>query len=161
MIVAKLKTVSDPADSPSGRSRLAVAVLALALATACGSSSVPAPRAIALDKDVCVKCREVIHTLDAAAQVVHVDGTTRVYDDVGCLATDQAALRGGGQFYVQFAGGKGWMRVEDVHFALQADRTSPRGYNYFVYTEEDARRVDVDHWARGWGDIVTALNHQK
>ena len=147
--------------SRPGRVRLSAVVLAAALAAACSTSSVPAPRAIALDKDVCVKCGEVIHTLNAAAQVVHVDGTTRVYDDIGCLATDQAALSGGGQFYVQFAGGKGWMRVEDVHFALQTDRVSPRGFNYFAYTEEEARRVDIDHWARGWGDIVAVLNRQK
>jgi copper chaperone NosL len=140
----------------------ALALLAATvLAAACGSASVPAPRAIAVGKDVCVKCRQVIASTDAAAEVVLVDGTYRVYDDLGCLATDAAALRGGGQFYVQFAGGKGWMRVEDVHFAHQPDRPSPRGFNYFAYTEDDARRLDVDHWARGWDDVVAELSRTK
>jgi hypothetical protein len=130
------------------------------LMTACWSSSVPAPAAIALDTDTCVACRQVIRSLDAAAQVVHTDGTIRIYDDIGCLATDAAALRGGGQFYVQFAGGKGWVRAEEAHFARQNDRQSPRGFNYFAYTEDDARRHDVDHWARGWDDIVDELNRR-
>ncbi len=135
--------------------------MTMLLMAACWSSSVPAPEAIALGQDTCVACRQVIRSLDAAAQVVHVDGTTRVYDDIGCLATDAAALGGGGQFYVQFAGGKGWVRVEEAHFARQPDRQSPRGFNYFAYTEDDARRLDLDHWARGWDDIVAELSRRQ
>jgi hypothetical protein len=138
--------------------------LVLAMATAfvaCDTTAVPGPRAIVLGTDTCVRCHQVIRTLDAAAEVVHVDGTIQVYDDLGCLATDKAAQQSGGQFYVQFAGGKGWMRVEDVHFARQPERASPHGYNIFAYTEDDARRFDVDHWARGWGDVVTGLASAK
>ncbi len=110
---------------PSARFRTGLpalwAVLLLALVcSACGPSEVPAPRAVALGRDTCALCRQTITSLDAAAQAVFSDGTTRVYDDLGCLATDRATLRRGGQLYVQFAGGKGWARVEDV--APQRDR---------------------------------------
>jgi hypothetical protein len=142
-----------------GRLQPALWTILLALAfTSCGAPEVPAPRAIALGKDTCALCRQTITTLDAAAQVVFADGTTRVYDDLGCLATDRATLRRGGQLYVQFAGGKGWARVEDVHFASPKDHPSPRGFNYFAYTQDDASRIDPKGWARGWGDLVDELN---
>ena len=157
-----LNDAGTPSGPAWGRRIGRGVVLGVAILTAaCWSSSVPAPAVIALGTDTCVACRQVIRSLDTAAQVVHTDGTTRLYDDIGCLATDATAMRGGGQFYVQFAGGKGWVRVEEAHFARQTDRQSPRGFNVFAYTEEDARRLDVDHWARGWDDIVTELNRRK
>ncbi len=140
--------------------RLALAVLLAVLVSACGAS-VPAPVPIRLGQDVCVRCRQTIGSLDAAAEVAYIDGSARLYDDLGCLATDRDALRGGGQFYVQFAGGKGWARVEDVHFASPKDRTSPKGYNYFAYTEDEARRIDAAGWARGWQDLVEELSRTK
>lgn len=136
-------------------------LLSLTALCACGPSVVPAPREIALGRDACVQCRQTIGTLDDAAQAVFADGTSRVYDDLGCLATDRATLRRGGQLYVQFAGGKGWARVEDVHFASPKDRQSPRHYNYFAYTQDEAQRIDADGWARGWGDLVAELNRGK
>ena len=138
----------------------AVAAVLGWLAAACGSN-VPAPRPIRLGEDVCAKCGHTIQTLDAAAQVVYTDGRVRVYDDLGCLATDAASLAGDGQFYVQFAGGKGWARVDDVHFASPKDLTSPQGYNYFAYTQDAASRIDPAGWARGWGDLVAELNRQR
>ncbi len=138
----------------------ACAVLAGVLA-GCGVSSVPAPRALVLGTDTCAHCGHAIETLEAAAQIVYTDGTTRVYDDLGCLATDGPALRGGGQFYVQLSGNRGWMRVEDVHFASPADRRSPRGYNYFAYQQDEAANIDPHGWARGWADLVAELNRPK
>ncbi len=140
------------------RAGILVAV-ACAVAGSCGGTpDVPAPRAIVLGTDTCARCRHTITTLDAAAQAVFADGSTRVYDDLGCLATDRPTLRRGGQLYVQFAGGKGWARVEDVHFASPKDHPSPRGFNYFAYTQDEASRIDAKGWARGWGDLVDELN---
>lgn len=142
------------------RALLALTVLVWPLAR-CESSSVPAPRAIELGREACARCGHTIESLEAAAQIVHTDGTTRVYDDLGCLATDGAALRGGGQFYVQLSGQRGWMRVEDVHFASPKDRQSPRGYNYFAYQQDEAAGIDPNGWARGWADLVAELNRPK
>ena len=138
----------------------AIALCVAALVTGC-DSTVPAPRTIVLGQDVCAKCRNVIRSLEAAAEVVYNDGTTRVYDDLGCLATDGQALAGGGQFYVQLSGNRGWMRVEDVHFASPKDKTSPQGYNYFAYQQDEAYAIDPNHWAGGWGDLVAELNRKK
>jgi hypothetical protein len=137
------------------------AVVALGLlATAC-SQSVPSPQPIELGRSTCAKCRQVISSLDAAAQVAYADGTARLYDDLGCMATDPAARGGSGELYVQMAGGKGWARVEDVTFASPAGAMSPRGYNYFAFPEEESRRLAPDHWARGWNDLVTELSRKQ
>ena len=134
-----------------------LAVVALALvAPACGQS-VPSPQPIELGRSACAKCRSLIGSLDAAAQAANPDGSARLYDDLGCMATDPAALRGAAQLYVQMAGGKGWARVEDVTFASPPGTKTPQGYNYLAYPEEESRRLAPDHWARGWHDLVSEL----
>jgi len=124
--------------------------------TAC-SPSVPSPRAVQLGQSTCAKCRNVVSSLDAAAQAVCTDGTARIYDDIGCMATDPEALRGAARLYVQLAGGKGWARVEDITFASPPDAKTPQGYNCLAYPEEESRRLAPDHWARGWNDLVAEL----
>jgi hypothetical protein len=135
--------------------RVCAAALAV-VAAACGQS-VPSPHAVELGRSTCAKCRNVITSLDAAAQAASSDGTARLYDDLGCMATDPVALRGAAQLYVQMAGGKGWARVEDVTFASPPGAKTPQGYNYLAYPEEESRRLAPDHWARGWNDLVTEL----
>jgi hypothetical protein len=138
------------------RARLvAIGVLAAVL-TAC-AQSVPSPQAVQIGRSTCAKCRSVVSSLDAAAQAVYSDGTARIYDDIGCMATDPDALRGTAQLYVQLAGGKGWARVEDITFASPPGTKTPQGYNYLAYTEEESRRLAPDHWARGWNDLVAEL----
>jgi hypothetical protein len=134
---------------------LAIGLLAVAFA-AC-SQSVPSPLAVQLGRSTCAKCKQVVSGLDAAAQAVYTDGTVRIYDDIGCMATDPEALRGTAQLYVQLAGGKGWARVEDITFASPPDTKTPQGYNYLAYPEEESRRLAPDHWARGWNDLVAEL----
>jgi hypothetical protein len=142
------------------RARLLV-IGALVLASAACGQSVPGPHAIDLGRSTCATCRHVISSLDAAAQIAYPDGTARLYDDIGCMATDPAARAGSGERYVQMAGGKGWVRAEDVTFASPPGATSPRGYNYFAYPEEESRRLAPDHWARGWQDLVTELSRKR
>jgi hypothetical protein len=134
---------------------LAAAALALA-ASGCGQS-VPGPHPIELGRSTCARCGHVIASLDAAGQAAYPDGTARLYDDLGCMATDPEALRGAAELYVQMAGGKGWARVEDVTFASPPGLKSPQGYNYFAFSEEESRRLAPDHWARGWRDLVSEL----
>jgi hypothetical protein len=137
------------------------AVVALALACAGCGQSVPGPHAIELGRSTCARCKSVIASLDAAAQIAYPDGTARLYDDIGCMATDPPALRGAGELYVQMAGGRGWARAEDVTFASPPGSKSPQGYNYFAFSEEESRRLAPDHWARGWHDLVTQLGRKR
>ncbi len=138
------------------RTRLLGAALLWMTLSAC-TQSVPSPRAVELGKATCAKCGHVVSSLDAAAQAVFTDGTVRVYDDLGCMATDPEALHGLAQLYVQLAGGKGWVRVEDITFASPPGARTPQGFNYLAYPEEESRQLAPDHWARGWGDLVMEL----
>lgn len=140
---------------------MAVAWAIAALLAAACSSTVPAPKAIPLGKAACAKCHHVIVSLEAAAEAVYGDGTVRYYDDLGCMATDPVAQKGDAQLYVQLAGGKGWVRVEDINFALSPGAKTARGYNYLAYPEDEARRADSASWARGWNDIVADLARKK
>jgi len=134
---------------------LAIGLLG-AIVAAC-SQSVPSPKDVQLGRSTCAKCTQVVAGLDAAAEAVYTDGTVRIYDDIGCMATDAEALRGTAQLYVQLAGGKGWVRVEDITFASPPDAKTPQGYNYLAYPEDESRRLAPDHWARGWNDLVSEL----
>jgi hypothetical protein len=138
------------------RRAMAAAVLSVLALAAC-EQSVPAPKAVQLGRATCAKCRNVVSSLDAAAQAVYPDGTTRTYDDLGCMATDPEALRGAAQLYVQLAGGRGWVRVEDITFASPPGTKTPQGFNYLAYPEEESRQLAPDHWARGWRDLVSEL----
>ena len=75
------------------------AVVTLALVAAGCGQSVPGPRSVDLGRSTCARCGHLISTLDAAAQVAYPDGTARLYNDLGCMATDQVALRGRGELY--------------------------------------------------------------
>jgi hypothetical protein len=138
-----------------------VALIALGLVASACAQSVPSPHTVELGRATCAKCRHVIASLDAAAQAAGTDGTVRVYDDLGCMATDPVALRGSAQLYVQMAGGKGWARVEDVTFASPPGTKTPQGFNYLAFPEEESRRLAPDHWARGWNDLVTELARRR
>lgn len=140
---------------PLRRGLIVMGVLGVAL-TAC-SQSVPAPQAVQIGRSICARCGNVVSSLESAAQAAYTDGTVRIYDDIGCMATDPEALRGAAQLYVQLAGGKGWARVEDIMFASPPGAKTPQGYNYLAYPEEESRRLAPDHWARGWNDLVTEL----
>ncbi len=126
------------------------------VASAC-SDAVPSPVPIPLGQTACVRCRQVILSLDAAAEAIYPDAPPRFYDDLGCLATDPVANRPGAQFYVQQAGGRGWVRVEDITFASPPGAQTPRGFNYLAYPEEESRNLAPDHWARGWEDLRREL----
>lgn len=137
--------------------RAFVGALGTALAGAMCGGSVPAPLGVSLGHTKCAKCGRALYTLEGAAQAVYRDGTVRHYDDLGCMATDPEALRGQARLYVQMAGARGWARVEDVHFAAASGTQTARDYGYLAYSEEEARRLAPDHWARGWSDLVREL----
>jgi hypothetical protein len=137
-----------------------VAALVALTAAAC-TQSVPSPHPVELGKVTCAKCGQLVSSLDAAAQAVYTDGSVRIYDDLGCMATDPKALHGLAQLYVQLAGGRGWVRVEDITFASPPGTRTPQGYNYLAYPEEESRQLAPDHWARGWDDLVIELARRR
>jgi hypothetical protein len=137
--------------------RAFVGAMGMALAGAMCGGRVPAPQGVALGHATCAKCGNILFTLEGSAEAVYPDFSVRYYDDLGCMATDPVALRGQAQLYVQMAGSKGWVRVEDITFAKPGTVQTARGYGYLPFPEEESRRVAPDHWARGWNDLVKEL----
>jgi hypothetical protein len=137
--------------------RSVVTLFALAGASAMCGRGMPTPQAPSLGHSTCAKCTGIIFAIEGTGQAVYPDGSVRFYDDVGCMATHQEALNGGAQLYVQLAGGKGWVRVEDITFAKPSNFQTARNFNYLPYPEEEARQIAPDHWARGWNDLVAEL----
>ena len=86
-------------------------------------------------------------------------------DGAAVFVSEQAqrspCVKGQAQLYVQMAGAKGWVRVEDITFASGPGALTARGYGYLPYPEEEARRLSPDHWARGWHDLVRELAAKK
>ena len=141
--------------------RAFVGAVGLALAGSMCGGRVPAPQGVSLGHSKCARCGGILYSLEGAGQAVYQDGTVRYYDDLGCMATDPEALKGQAQLYVQMAGAKGWVRVEDITFASGAGALTARGYGYLAYPEEESRRLAPDHWARGWSDLVKELANRK
>jgi hypothetical protein len=137
--------------------REVLTMLALAAASARCGRNVPAPQSPSLGHSTCAKCNGIIFNSEGTGEAVYPDGSVRFYDDLGCMATHPDALRGTAQLYVQMAGGKGWVRVEDITFAKPPNTQTARGYNYLPYSEEEARQIAPDKWARGWTDLVNEL----
>ena len=129
-----------------------------AFLTACGAS-VPAPEQVPSDAK-CARCGMPITKLAFAAEAVYSNASPRFYDDIGCLAADSLARKSGGQFYGQLAGGRGWVRVEDVAYASPAGIQSPMGFNVAAYPEEEARAADRAGRARSWDELVYDIERQ-
>ncbi len=109
---------------------------------------------------MCARCGMPIAKLEFAAEAAYPAGPPRFYDDIGCLVLDSAGQAGGGQFYVQLAGGKGWVRVEDIAYASPATAQSPMGFNFVALPEEEARAADRDGRARSWDELVYDVERQ-
>ena len=127
--------------------------------TACSNASVPSPEQVPAGAK-CARCGMPIARLEFAAQTVFPNASPRFYDDIGCLVMDSLARKPGGRFYAQLAGGRGWVRVEDVAYASPAGLQSPMGFNFVAYPEEEARAVDRGGRARSWDELVYDVERQ-
>jgi hypothetical protein len=82
----------DPLESPMDRSimnRRAILLAAAALVAAATGlflwQRVPPPAAVAYGKDTCGYCLMILSEPGFAAAAREADGTTRLFDDIGCL----------------------------------------------------------------------------
>jgi hypothetical protein len=89
----------------------------------------------------------LVSTLDHAAQAVYRDADARVYDDVGCLATDAGARSGEHRFFVHTRAG-GWTDVEEARFVREPFVRTPMNYGIVALTGAEAA-------ARPAGDVLT------
>jgi hypothetical protein len=116
------------------------------------------PEAVAVDQVACARCGMLVSSLDRAAQAVYADADTRVYDDVGCLATDRESRTGTYRFYVHTRDGR-WTEVGMARFVHDAGVSTPMSYGIVALTEAEAARQQVA--ALTWTEIVARLGEER
>src|SRR5262245_33562496 len=88
-------------------------VLALALVIVLGGTGCAAradgPPEIALDRDACSHCGMLISEARHAAAARAADGSTRVFDDIGCLRNALGGATAGQRVWVHDASDGSWM----------------------------------------------------
>lgn len=115
------------------------------------------PEPIVLDQVACARCGMLISRLDHAAQAVYTDAETRMYDDIGCLATDEAARTGQYRFYVHTSDGR-WADVTAARFVRGSGARTPMGYDIVARAAVGAAgRPEAP--ALTWAELLEALEH--
>jgi hypothetical protein len=129
------------------------------LSTGCAGTRGPEP--LPLDRVNCARCGMLISSAANAAEALVPGGETHFYDDVGCLATDPAAMKAGALRFVQVAGGAGWASTDVAWFASSATASTPMGYGFLAFsTESAARAADRDGRPRRWTEVVQAAGER-
>jgi hypothetical protein len=103
----------------------------------------------------------LISTASGAAQIVSSGEETRFYDDVGCLAADWDAHRGGARAFVRAADGS-WSDVQDAVFGQPADERTAMGSGIVAFAAADeARAADRAGRALTFSDVVQMSGAKK
>jgi hypothetical protein len=90
-----------------------------------------------------------------AAQSQTSGQTTKFFDDVGCLATDEDATKEGVRRYVRAS--DQWVPAEEAWFARSATAKTPMDYGILAFTDQaEARAADRDGQLHRWPAIVIA-----
>jgi copper chaperone NosL len=100
----------------------------------------------------------LVSSLDHAAQAVYADAEARVYDDVGCLATDADSRNGTYRFYVHTRDGR-WTEVGKARFVHDNEVSTPMSYGLVALTDAEAARQRVP--VRTWNEIVAELEEER
>lgn len=132
--------------------------VATALLLGCGAA-VDAPPQITYGLEECSFCRMIISEKAYAAAVVSSDGTTRKFDDLGCLmAARQQWNRAGARIWVHDADSGEWLDAADAYYVRQDAATTPMGSGLVALaTRAQARRRLGDHESiYDWQELVSS-----
>ena len=142
------------------RLHVLTALSAVWLLASCGATP-PGPEPIPLDRVNCARCGMLISSDANAAQSQAHGRSTRFFDDIGCLATDEDARAPDANRYVRLVSGA-WATTESAWFARAASAHTPMDYGIVAFaTEEEARRADRDGQVYRWPAIVSVATSQK
>jgi len=101
----------------------------------------------------------LVSRLDHAAQAVYIDAETRVYDDIGCLATDESAQTGQYRFYVHTSDGT-WADVATARFVRGGGARTPMGYDIVaIGAASAANRAGTPTLT--WAELIDELEHER
>ena len=130
------------------RIALPVAWLVALLATTGCAAHADGPPAIVLDRDACSHCGMLISEAQHAAASRAADGTTRVFDDIGCLRSAGGATDGR-RVWVHDASDGSWMDGGEATFVVSPDiRTPMAGGTLAFRSAADAERAAAKYRGR-------------
>jgi hypothetical protein len=75
-----------------------------------------------------------------AAQVVLPGEDPRFYDDLGCMASDDALEIAGAQAFVQIGEPPGWTRADEAFYAQPVGLQTPMGYGFQGFARVESAR---------------------
>jgi len=133
--------------------RLTQTALGLALFVAIAGAGCAAhadgPPEIVLDRDACSRCGMLISEARHAAALRAPDGSTRLFDDIGCLRTAVGGASDGLRVWVHDASDGSWLDGREATFVLTADVSTPMAGGVLAYRRTaDAERAAAQHHGR-------------
>lgn len=122
--------------------------LALVVSAAGCTAQADGPPEIVLDRDACSHCRMLISEARYAAAFRAADGSTRVFDDIGCLK-NAAGSTEGPRIWVHDASDDAWMDAGDATFVVSPDIRTPMAGGVLAFRRAaDAERAAQQYHGR-------------
>lgn len=132
-----------------------VSLLLLTLVS-CGQEVSYEPREINPDIDVCEVCNmSIVHT-DFATQLVEKDGTTHIYDDIGCMFE---FLQGEGKDieiaakYVRDMETLEWVPLEEAYYVYDQSFWTPMAFGVLSFATKERAEHFIEE--QGKGELMT------
>jgi nitrous oxide reductase accessory protein NosL len=99
----------------------------------------------------------LISTEKGAAEIVPLDGETRFYDDIACLASDWRSHGAPAHAFVRAAGGA-WIDAGSAAFARPSDVRTAMGSGLVAFsTAADARAASGQDAVLSFDDVVRGM----
>jgi nitrous oxide reductase accessory protein NosL len=127
-----------------------------AIAIGC-AARVPSPEPLPLDRVECAHCGMLISSERGSGEVVSVDGDTRFYDDIACLAADWAAhaqAARGARAFVRVPGGA-WAEATAAAYARPGSARTAMGSGLAAFASAgDAQAADESGRALTFDEVL-------
>src|SRR5262245_2220232 len=127
--------------------------LVMLLAAGCAAQA-DGPPEIVLDRSACSHCGMLISDARHAAALRGADGSTRVFDDIGCLRNAAGTAASGVRVWVHDASDESWIDGADAIFIVSSEVRTPMEGGVLAFR----RAADADRAASKYhGRIVRSL----
>ena len=127
--------------------------LVMLLAAGCAAQA-DGPPEIVLDRSACSHCGMLISEARHAAALRAADGSTRVFDDIGCLRTAAGPAAAGVRVWVHDGSDDSWIDGSDAIFVVSSEVRTPMEGGVLAFR----RAADADRAASKYhGRIVRSV----
>jgi len=127
--------------------RTVLGLLAL-LAAGCAARA-DGPPAIVLDRDACSHCGMLISEARHAAALRAPGGSTRAFDDIGCLRRAAGGATAGLRIWVHDAADESWLDAREATFVVSPEVRTPMAGGVLAFRHAaDAERAASQYHGR-------------